>query len=461
MQKVSFSFILSAVASITGCVMDGADESTDDVELGSTSSELGFSLPNNIWVANSLGFSETFSTAGRVDFGNEFFDEFGTNDRTCGTCHKATEGWTITPANTRLLFELTRGKDPLFRTNDGTNSPNADVSTVAARRRAYSMLLTRGTIRVGLTIPAGANFELLSVDDPYNFASVTELSMFRRPLPAANLTGNATVMWDGRVTGATLHDALKDQANGATQGHAAAPNPLNDVTRQQIVDFEVGLFNTQAYTWNIGVLDNGVAGRAEILASMPVEFSTTIPNVTARRWDMFDGWKDSSDPDRRAVYRGQELFNTRPHVNDANGVPRPEFTCTNCHTQQNHGADIAGRFFNILDPVAKPLRRASDQPLYTFRYTGPNVVNAAGVITTATGATVQVTDPGRALTTGKWADMAKFKVPNIRGLAGRAPYFHDGSASTLLELVKQYEQFQGFVFTPAEEVDLVKFLSAL
>ncbi len=461
MKKVSF--VLGALVSVSGCVTDELDG--DDLELGTSSSELSFNknrISNNFPMLNTLGFSETFSTEGYVDLRNEFFDEFGTNDRTCGSCHKATEGWTINTLNTRILFELTRGRDPLFRTNDGTNSPNADVSTLAARRSAYSMLLTRGTIRVGIGMPANANFELVAVDDPYNFASAAELSMFRRPLPATNLTAIPNVMWDGRVTGATINDALKEQANGATQGHAAAPNPLNDVTRQQIVDFETGLFNAQAFTWNIGMLDSqGAGGRAETLASQNITFSTVIPTRDVRRWNLFDAWQNSSDPDRRAVFRGQELFNTRHHVVDANGNPRPEFTCTNCHTIQNFGSDMAGRFFNIIDTATVPLRRAADQPLYTFRYTGPPIVNAGGVVTTPTGAIVQITDPGRALITGQWRDMGRFKVPAIRGLAARAPYFHDGSAPTLLEVVKMYEQFQGFNFTAAEEADLVAFLSAL
>lgn len=459
MKKVCFA--LGALVSVSGCTTD--DVTADDEELGTSASELSLrEIPNNFPMLNSLGFSETFSTAGEVDLRSKFFADLGTNDRTCGSCHKVTEGWTISAINTRILFELTRGQDPLFRTNDGTNSPNADVSTVAKRRAAYSMLLNRGTIRVGIGMPATADFELLAVEDPYNYASAAELSLFRRPLPAANLAAVPVVMWDGRVTGATINDALKEQANGATQGHAARPSPLNDNTRQQIVDFEFGLFNAQAYTWNLGMLDGaGAGGRAEILASQNVEFTTVIPTRDARRWSLFDSWQNSPDPDRRAVYRGQELFNTRPHVFNPDGTPRTEFTCTNCHTVQNFGTDLAGRFFNILDPATKPLRRASDQPLYTFRYTGPDIKNAAGVVTTPTGTIVQLTDPGRALITGSWRDMGKFKVPSIRGLAARAPYFHDGSANTLLDVVKAYEQFQGFTFTAAEEADLVAFLSAL
>src|SRR5262249_32948976 len=112
---------------------------------------------------------------------NEFFQNLGTNGRNCSTCHRAEEGWTITPAGVQARFNQTRGTDPIFRTNDGSNSPNADVSTLKARRAAYSMLLSKGLIRVGIGIPNDAEFELIAVDDPYGFASATELSLFRWP----------------------------------------------------------------------------------------------------------------------------------------------------------------------------------------------------------------------------------------------------------------------------------------
>ena len=55
----------------------------------------------------------------------------------------------------------------------------------------------------------------------------------------------------------------------------------------------------------------------------------------------------------------------------------------------------------------------------------------------------------------------QFKVPNLRGLAARAPYFHNGIAATLNEVVRFYEESMGFVFTATEEGDLVAFLEAL
>jgi hypothetical protein len=132
---------------------------------------------------NATGEAATFSTAGAVRTDGLFFRSVGTNGRSCATCHVAGDGWTVNPPSVRERFRSTGGTDPIFRTNDGSNSPEADVSTVDARRAAYSMLLTKGLIRVGIGIPAGADFELIDVDDPYHHASAAELSLFRGRFP--------------------------------------------------------------------------------------------------------------------------------------------------------------------------------------------------------------------------------------------------------------------------------------
>src|SRR5256885_9365089 len=135
------------------------------------------------------------------------------------------------------------GLGAIFRTNDGSNSPSADVSSLAARRSAYSMVLTKGLIRVGIGVPAAADFELVAVDDPYHYASAAELSLFRRPLPSTNLKFLSTVMWDGRETvpGQAIHLDLSQQANDATQGHAQGP-PLSGAQRESIVAMETALY---------------------------------------------------------------------------------------------------------------------------------------------------------------------------------------------------------------------------
>jgi cytochrome c peroxidase len=105
----------------------------------------------------------------------------------------------------------------------------------------------------------------------------------------------------------------------------------------------------------------------------------------------------------------------------SNGVTVPDSftgTCTTCHDTPNVGNHSVKAPLNIGLTDASP--RTPDMPLYTLR----NI---------ATGETVQTTDPGRAMTTGKWADIGKFKGPVLRALAAQAPYFHNGSAATLEE----------------------------
>jgi cytochrome c peroxidase len=78
-----------------------------------------------------------------------------------------------------------------------------------------------------------------------------------------------------------------------------------------------------------------------------------------------------------------------------------------------------------------------------------------------TGQTLETTDPGRGFVSGRWNDLNRFKTPNLRGLASRGPYFHNGIAATLADVVRFYEQALGFDFTAAEEADLVAFMNAL
>ena len=76
-------------------------------------------------------------------------------------------------------------------------------------------------------------------------------------------------------------------------------------------------------------------------------------------------------------------------------------------------------------------------------------------------AVIRTTDPGRALITGKWEDIGKLKGPVLRGLAARAPYFHNGSAESLKEVIDFYNVRFSMGLTAAEKADLVAFLDAL
>ena len=73
------------------------------------------------------------------------------------------------------------------------------------------------------------------------------------------------------------------------------------------------------------------------------------------------------------------------------------------------------------------------------------------------GQIFEVIDPGRALITGQCADIGKLKGPILRGLAARAPYFHNGLAATLKEVVEFYDQRFAIGLTDQDKADLVRF----
>jgi cytochrome c peroxidase len=80
---------------------------------------------------------------------------------------------------------------------------------------------------------------------------------------------------------------------------------------------------------------------------------------------------------------------------------------------------------------------------------------------TDSGETVQVTDAGKAMLSGKWTDIGKTKGPMLRGLAARAPYFHNGSARTLSDVVIFYNARFNIGLSPSQVNDLIAFLGAL
>jgi hypothetical protein len=240
-------------------------------------------------VENDSGRATTINVAGFpvVARTNPFFLDLGINGRRCVTCHQPNENMTVSASGVQARFEATGGTDPIFRTNDGSNSPRADVSTVDARRSAYSMLLAKAVIRVGIAIPANAEFELYAVSDPYGYAghnaNGNELSLFRRPLPATNLAFLSAVMWDGRETiekgsPSAIHFDLAHQSNSATQGHAQAPKPIDDPTREAIVAYEIGNFTAQVFDRNAGALTGGGAqGGPAALSKRSFTFGVNDP----------------------------------------------------------------------------------------------------------------------------------------------------------------------------------------
>lgn len=442
------------------------------------------SLPNLFPLPNSSGFVETNNVnGGPISLKGAFFQSLGTNGRSCSSCHLPTEGWSISADEVKLRFLLTQGLDPIFRTVDGSNCDhNVNTSTVQGRLQAYSLLLNRGLIRIPLAVPVGAEFTVVNVQNPYGCNDMTTLSMYRRPLPATNLKFLSTLMWDGResstqtgtqkITPATypgdLMADLNHQAIDATTIHAQSATPPTAQQLQDIVNFEMSLRTAQAIDFQAGLLNaNGASGGPVALSSQQffIGINDSFPpslglNPTGAPFNpaifnLFSAWINSRSAANASIARGETVFNTKTinitgvaGVNDTLGITSIAGTCGTCHDAPNVGDHSVSLPLNIgVGDLTSPLD-VSYLPVFTLQ-------------NNTTGDRIQTTDPGRALITGLWTDVGKLKGPILRGLASRAPYFHNGSATTLDDVVTFYDKRFTIGFTAQEKADLVAFLKSL
>jgi len=433
--------------------------------------------PNPLNSHDATGTLSSYSNAGGVDQGNPFFQKLGTNGRTCGSCHVARDAWTVTPQDIQARFNSSNGFDPIFRPVDGSNCPSADVSSFNLRESAYSLLLNKGLIRISMATPGNAQFTIADIQDPYSCPETTaaQPAFYRRPLPATNLDFLSAVMWDGResVPGSipgksiNLTQSLSNQAVDATLGHAQAATAPTAQQVAQIVAFETALYTAQAQDENAGNLTAfGAAGGAKNLSTQQFYIGIndafgSDPNGLAfnsNAFTLYNKWASlSSQPKRQAVVRGQALFNNLPipitgvaGLNDALGERVHNGTCTTCHDSPNVGNHSFPVPLNI-GTTAYPAVAALDisgLPIYTVQCNDGSPA-------------IQVTDIGRAMKSGNCADIGKVKGPILRGLAGRAPYFHNGAAATLNDVVEFYDQRFNLNLSARQKSDLVAFLQTL
>jgi cytochrome c peroxidase len=449
------------------------------------------------------GFIETYNVNGAINRHGAFFQPLGTNGRSCETCHAADQAMSISPPQIRALYEQTRGRDPLFAAVDGANCSNVERGD----RRGHSLLLQHGLIRIPVTLPANPQFTITVVHDPYGCALTTDpgtgqltASVYRRPLPTTNLNFLSTIMFDGRETISPLNSGstflanltadLTHQATSAINVHFQASSAPTAQQLQQIVQFELGLFTAQTWDRHAGALnDNGAGGGARNLGEQ--QYYPGINDVlgadpTGTPFDsssmtLFNSWahaRGAHEDARQAIAAGEVLFNTAPltitnvrGLNDSPALGKPtsfKGTCTTCHDAPNVGDHSLPLPLDIgighsplpgleSDPaIASAIAELDEPRLPVFLIQGcPNPFNAGQPESFYT------TDPGKGLVTGQCGDINRVKGPVLRGLAARAPYFHNGAAATLLEAVNFYNQRFAMNLTAQQKQELVAFLNSL
>ena len=456
---------------------------------------------------NPAGASATFSPAGEINESGAFFQRLGTNGRSCASCHRIDQAMSLSSTGVQRIYRQSGGTDPLFSVTDGANCPTDDGTKAAS----HSLLLNRGLIRVGLSLPANREFTISVVHDPYgcaithDTAGASIISVYRRPLPTTNLRFLSAVMFDGRDTiqtltysatyVANLEADLRRQAIEATLGHAQAASQPTDAQLDDSVGFELSLYTSQIFERDAGMLDHyGALGGPEALAkqqfypgindSLGADPAKTAFNPSSMAlfsgWDSANGFDldDSKDRSqmRARIAAGERVFNTAVAtitdvrgLNDNPALGSPAVikgTCTTCHDTPNVGnhslplpLDIAtsrlAAFESNPDIIAGLEKlTAPDLPIYEISGCSDSRDPSVKV-------TFYTSDPGKALISGKCSDVNRGKGPILRGLAARAPYFHNGAAANLRQLVDFYDERFQMNLTPEQKVDLISFLNSL
>jgi hypothetical protein len=437
---------------------------------------------------DGTGSIGTYTTASSFDLTSPFFLTLGTNGRTCGTCHQQAQGMALSAAGARALFASSNGTDPLFAAVDGANCPTAATGDSAA----HSLILNNGLLRIAVTLPKTAQFKLAVLSDPYGCAVSTNtagqqvVSVYRRPLPSSSVNYLSEVMWDSRDTTVSLAAAttfsgnlatdLSQQATEAVANHAQGTVAPSAATLSAIIAFERGLFTAQASDNLAGSLSaNGATGGPQNLAALSFYpgindsqgHDPTGAAFNPASMTLYTAWRNSTNAQQASIARGQGLFNTAPlNITNAAGLGNvPHASCSFCHDAPNLGnRSLAGTIdtgtahaasAETDANVAAGLRALSVPTLPVYLITGCTDPATHAAVTYTTS------DPGAALFTGLCSDMNRTKVPILRGLAARAPYFHGGTAVDLNQVVAFYNARFQMGLTAAQQADLVNFLQAL
>jgi hypothetical protein len=263
---------------------------------------------------------------------------------------------------------------------------------------------------------------------------------------------------------------LKLQAIDAAMTHLQTPKPPSPEQLKRIVDFEMQLYAGQILDPLGGKLqdvdgsqalgpDNLAGGKPGVLGD---NFRTPV-------FGFFDKWKSGDSGEtpaqrefRASVARGNDAFFTRTfwirdamHINTV-GLGNPaKRTCATCHNMHMTGMDLSAGWMDLGTTNAPWANESPELPLFKI------VCNKDIAPHPFLGRTIYTQDPGRALISGKCNDVGTIVMQQFRGLAARAPYFSNGSARNLREIVDFYDRRFNIRYSEQEKQDLVNFLSVL
>ena len=476
----------------------------------------GREFPEFVEYADPQGAVGLFNQDGAFKTaGHPFFEPLGRNGRACVSCHQPADGMALSLRSIEQRWKATGGKDPIFAAVDGSNCPSLPQDDPAS----HSLLLTRGLFRVFLPWPPKAadgspikpEFDIQVIRDPagcnldprYGLRSANPMvSVYRRPRVVANMqyvlhrnfgigpfvgkTGapaardpengqpvNMNMMADAR------QPTLKTQAVEAAITHLQFNGVLSPEQLNRIQAFENQIYSAQAKSDGAGSLvepDGPTGFGARNLAKG--EKGVLGNNTTKWVIPVGDAWQkqkpgegDEEFAMRQSILRGQKIFHFRTfwirnsmYLNNV-GLGNPvKRTCSTCHGMHMTGMDTANGWMDIGTtnlPWAKEAPRnpwqTLDELMPLFKITCHKDVAPHPYL----GRVIYTQDPGRALISGKCNDVGAIVMQQFRGLAARAPYFSNGSAANVRELIDFYDRRYNIQFSEQEKQDLEHFLESL
>lgn len=482
-------------------------------------------LPKLSTYENERGTLSVFNADGPIETkGHPFFEPVGSNGRACVTCHQPSDGMSLSVKTVRERWDATQGGDPLFAAVDGSNCPDLLQKDAASHSLLLTKGLFRVSLpwppRTVAGQPIDPEFLIEVVNDPTGCntsdvfglnAPAPRVSIFRRPRMVANLKyvelAKPVGFWQVRAgellevdpeTKARLANnlmadgrapTLLHQMGDAMANHQQAHKVASRVDLARIRAFELQVYTAQTADRAGGSLQQGGAslgpvpiadGKPGLLGAFPVRpafpdlegwrTKSTLAAMTMRPTikqralpEARSGQQQEPLPQRAfrdSVARGYDIFMYRPFLirdtglNAFLGNPIKQ-SCVGCHDMQQTGLDTAPGYVGLGTanyPTATP---APDLPLFkiTCRTDAPPHPFL--------GRTIYTSDPGRALITGKCADIGAITLQQLRALSARAPYFAGGSARTLRDVVDFYDRRFQIGYSEQEKRDLVNFLGVL
>jgi cytochrome c peroxidase len=374
---------------------------------------------------------ESAAAAGKILFDNPFPH---TNGRSCGTCHVESDHLALTPQHASAVFASNPG-DALFNRIDA-DDPAAAVPT-------YDHLRA-GLVRV--VVPLAPNLDVIDMAGNVITNADRTIWVWRGVPSTENVAYTAPYQYDGR------EPALPMQASGALHAHSELVEEPPASKLELIAAFERSTFSSQAAA-------DVAAALAAGQAPAPLDLHLPPGSDAAAGQDVFLAVcaKCHGTPTTNFV-EDQVVFDSFFPVLNPDGTiiidgVLPTGVAITAHFQQNVGREHMGTLgisaIALLGQLGVfPNPSGLSLPGYRIRFytdaTRTQTLVDMPPLPPAIGPSLIPepfsVDPGRAIITGDPIDWEGFDVPQLRGIARTAPYFHDNSAPTLQAVVDEYSR---------------------